>query len=174
MNRDIVIEELYAEDGAAALPELVELLRDAVDHGASVGFLSPLEQNRAEEYWRENLKDVSAGKRIIFVARERGRIVGTAQLAFASQQNGRHRAEVQRLIVHTSAQRRGIGAALMRQLETTARSLGRMLLILNTRTGDPPEAFYQRLGYQIVGIIPGFAQNPDGTLNDTSIMYRKL
>ena len=174
MNLEIEIQKLNVEDGAAALPELVELLQDAVEQGASVGFLSPLENDRAEEYWRENLRDVAMYKRVILVAREQGRVVGTVQLLFAAQQNGRHRAEVQRLIVHSSAQRRGIGAALMRQLEATARSIGRTLLILNTRTGDPPETLYRKLGYQSVGIVPGFAQNPDGTLNDTTIMYRKL
>src|SRR4051812_1234398 len=91
MNPDFEIQKLSFEDGAEALTGLVELLRDAVGQGASVGFLSPLETNRAEEYWRDNLRDVSIGKRVIFVARECGRIVGTAQLSFAAQQNGQHR-----------------------------------------------------------------------------------
>jgi ribosomal protein S18 acetylase RimI-like enzyme len=76
--------------------------------------------------------------------------------------------------VHRSNQRRGIGVALMHGVENVARGLGKTLLILNTRTGDPPESLYRRLGFEHVGTIPGFAQNPDGTLNTTSIMYRQL
>jgi ribosomal protein S18 acetylase RimI-like enzyme len=174
MNDAIEINELSGRNGAEGLPELVELLLDAVESGASVGFLDPLEDSRAEVYWRDQLDEVSRGKRVVLVAREQGRIVGSVQLALAAQQNGQHRAEVQRLIVHRSFQRRGIGAALMRRVETTARRLGKTLLVLNTRTGDPPEALYRSLGYQPVGTIPAFAQNPDGTFNTTSIMYRQL
>jgi hypothetical protein len=62
----------------------------------------------------------------------------------------------------------------MREIEAAARDLGRTLLFLNTRTGDPPEELYRRLGYERVGTIPDFAQNPDGTFNTTTIMYRHL
>ena len=51
---------------------------------------------------------------------------------------------------------------------------GRTLLVLNTRTGDPPEDLYRRLGYALVGHVPEFARNPDGTFNTTSLMYKRL
>jgi ribosomal protein S18 acetylase RimI-like enzyme len=33
---------------------------------------------------------------------------------------------------------------------------------------------YQRLGFQIAGILPEAIQNPDGSYQDGYVMYRKL
>lgn len=41
-----------------SLDELVELLQDAVESGASVGFLPPLSRDDASDYWRSVLADV--------------------------------------------------------------------------------------------------------------------
>jgi ribosomal protein S18 acetylase RimI-like enzyme len=169
----VEIEELSSA-GEGDVSDLVALLRDGVESGASSGFLAPLDEALAAGYWRERIAESASGRRALLVARERGRIVGSVQLLFAAQQNGRHRAEVQRLVVLRSARGRGIGTALMDRLEALARSRGVALVTLNTRAGDPPEALYLRLGYTIVGPIPDFAQNPDGSLNTTSIMYKLL
>jgi acetyltransferase len=174
MDNEFDIAELDPADRDTALDDLIALLQDAVESGASVGFLAPLVRERAAEYWRGQVEEATHGKRIILVARKQGRIVGSVQLELASQQNGAHRGEVQRLIVLRSESRRGIGSALMRRLEDVARRLGRTLLVLNTRAGDPPETLYCRLGYTIVGQIPDYAQNPDGSFNNTSIMYCRL
>lgn len=168
------IVEFNPAERDTALNDLIILLQDAVASGASVGFLAPLSRELAEEYWRERIDEVAGNKRVILVARSEGSIVGSVQLAFASQQNGAHRGEVQRLIVLRAYQQRGLGSALMVELEAAAKARGRTLLFLNTRTGDPPEALYRRLGYTLVGTIPKFAQNPDGSFNTTSIMYRLL
>jgi acetyltransferase len=47
------IQRLNATQAAARLPQLAALLQDAVDSGASVGFLPPLSEAEATEYWRE-------------------------------------------------------------------------------------------------------------------------
>jgi acetyltransferase len=154
--------------------QLVELFEDAVEGGASVGFLAPLARNLATRYWQERLREVGEGNRIVLVALAAGQVLGTVQLALAHQQNGAHRAEVQRLIVRRTAQRQGLGRALMQEVEAVARLRGRSLLIMNTRTGDSPERLYLQLGWIHVGTIPNFAQNPDGSFNTTSMMYRWL
>jgi acetyltransferase len=174
MDNEFDIVELEHVDRDTVLDDLIALLQDAVESGASVGFLAPLGREMAAQYWREQVEEVARAKRIILVARKQGRIVGSVQLALASQQNGSHRGEVQRLIVLQAESGQGIGSALMRQLENVARRFGRTLLVLNTRAGYPPESFYCRLGYTLVGQIPGYAQNPDGSFNNTSIMYRHL
>lgn len=170
----IEIVHLGPPQPAEVVDGLVDLLSDAVDDGASVGFLAPLDRALAASYWTERLAEVGRGARLLLVARDGDRIVGSVQLAFASQQNAAHRAEVQRLVVHRDARRRGIGRALMEGLEAAAREHGRTLITLNTRAGDPPEEMYRRLGYTFVGTIPDYARNPDGTMNTTSIMYRLL
>lgn len=174
MEDAIEIKAIDTLEAETALADLIALLQDAVESGASVGFLAPLGEDQASIYWRERFEEVTGRKRVLLVARHQGHVVGSVQLALASQPNGSHRAEVQRLIVLRSHQQRGIGSRLMRYAEQSALKLGRTLLVLNTRTGDPPEALYLRLGYQVVGHVPGFARNPDGTLNTTTIMYRHL
>jgi ribosomal protein S18 acetylase RimI-like enzyme len=168
------IVRLDAEGVEASLASLVDLLADAVDDGASVGFLGPLDRAAAEAYWRRRAGEVGRGSRLLLAALGGGRVLGSVQLAFAEQQNAAHRAEVQRLVVHRDARRRGVGRALMLGLEREAREAGRTLLMLNTRAGDPPEALYLGLGYTLVGTVPDYARNPDGTFNTTSIMYRLL
>jgi acetyltransferase len=170
----VVLESVDPQILEAVLPGLVALLVEAVDDGASVGFLGPLSSDAAEAYWRERSSDVARGSRVLIVARRGDEVLGTVQLAFAAQENGAHRAEVQRLLVRRASRRAGLGTALMRELERVALERGRTLLFLNTRTGDPPEALYYRLGYSLVGYIPRFARNPDGTFNTTSIMFRHL
>jgi GNAT superfamily N-acetyltransferase len=158
----------------ARLGDFVGLLGDAVDSGASVGFLGPLGEALAVDYWRRCAADAERGGKVLIVALEGECLVGSVQLALAAQQNGAHRAEIQRLVVLTSHRGHGLGRRLMEAAEVVALGLGRTLLTLNTRTGDPPEALYCRMGYVTVGTIPGFAQNPDGSFNTTTLMYKQL
>jgi hypothetical protein len=46
-------EKLSCATAEANIPMLTGLLHDAVDSGASVGFLPPLGVVEAQEYWRE-------------------------------------------------------------------------------------------------------------------------
>lgn len=144
-------------------PALVALLQDAVDGGASVGFLPPLAAEDASAYW-DSVAAALAG----------GGIAGTVQLDLAGQGNGRHRAEVTKLMVLGSARRRGIGRLLMEAAEAEARGLGRTTLVLDTREGDPSEALYRGMGWQLAGTIPRYARSADGTLHTTAFYYKLL
>lgn len=174
MNHEPTILLLDPAQAETCLADLSALLIDAVEDGASVGFLAGLTRDEAAVYWRKMCAEVEARSLVVLIARTAGRIVGSVQLALAPQPNGAHRAEVRRLLVHRSVRRQGLGRALMLEAERIARELGRTLLLLNTRTGDPPEQLYRDLGYKVVGTIPDFARNPDGTMNMTTIMYRQL
>jgi len=75
----------------------------------------------------------------------------------------------------TGYRRRGIGRALMDELERAAEHLGRRLITLDTRTGDAAEPLYTSIGYETVGTIPDFCHDPiDGRLHPTTIMYKVL
>ena len=50
---------------AASAVEFHALLRDAVDHGASIGFTLPLAEAEVAEYWRKVGADVAAGTRVL-------------------------------------------------------------------------------------------------------------
>jgi len=153
---------------------LVELLRDAVDSGASVGFLAPLATPVAVDYWQSVRDELDAG-RVLFCAYRDARLVGTVQLAPAGKPNARHRAEVQKLLVLQAYRGQGIGSELMRSIEAKALQLGRSLLVLDTRQGDPAETLYARLGYVKAGVIPDYARAPasDG-LDPTVIFYKRI
>jgi GNAT superfamily N-acetyltransferase len=169
------IEALTSSAARAAEPALVEILRDAVDSGASVGFLPPLRPATASAYWRTVFAALDAGERLLLVARraEDGAIVGTAQLDPASKENARHRAEVMKVLVLQAARRQGIGRALMLALEEHARRLRRTTLVLDTRQGDPSERLYASLGWQRVGAIPRYCASEGGRL-DATVVYFKL
>ena len=170
----MTIERLGEEQARAALPELVELLQDAVHDGASVGFLRPLAGEMAASYWREILQDLGRQTRILLVARLEDRIVGTIQLGLCTRENGLHRAEVQKLLVHTRWRRRGLAKALMTAIQEEARKAKRSLLYLDTEPDRPAEQLYERLGWSRAGTIPGYALTPEGELHGTVIFYRTL
>jgi len=65
---------------------LCELLLDAVNGGASVGFLAPLSQQTAREYW-DNVVRALGGNLYLWVAEVDGRLVGSVQLEASSKQN---------------------------------------------------------------------------------------
>jgi GNAT superfamily N-acetyltransferase len=158
----------------AAIPGLAMILADAVAGGASVGFLLPFTPDDAATWWQSIERDVVHGNVIVIVARIERRVVGTAQLRLAQLPNSRHRAEVAKVLVHRSARRKGIGTALMQEIERIASSLGRTLLILDTIAGSEAEPLYTKLGWIRATEIPRYAGMPDGELRPTVIFYRDL
>jgi ribosomal protein S18 acetylase RimI-like enzyme len=165
---------ITSTDIETLLPELMDVLRESVHGGASLGFLPPLTQEEGRRYWRSLTPEVRGGSRMLFAATVAGRLVGSGQLALSSWPNGRHRAEVQKLMVAAAWRGRGIGGSLMKALHETARQLGRPLLLLNTRRGDRAERFYRGLGYKEVGLIPGYSIGPEGEAYDNLVMYQLL
>jgi acetyltransferase len=168
------IMPLQPKDAARWLPQLIVLLQDAVDSGASVGFLAPLSDVDAYHYWMKAFVQLSEQGRIILAAVHEGTVVGSVQLEQASQQNAQHRAEVQKLLVLRAWRRQGIGLELMTAIEQAARQAGRSLLVLDTRLGDAAEQLYTRMGYTRVGVIPRFALSSSGTLEATVLFCREL
>ncbi|NJC73167.1 GNAT family N-acetyltransferase [Planosporangium thailandense] len=174
------IELLRAADPAdsadpaapAVADQLADVLVDCVAGGASVGFLAPLGHEEARSWWRAVLPDPDT---LTWVARDdRDRVIGTVRLVLATQSNGGHRAEVSKLLVHRDARGRGCATALMTALEDTAQRLGRTVLVLDTQTGSPAERLYERLGWQRVGVVDDYAATPDGRLDPTTIMTKRL
>ena len=150
------------------IDELAGILVAVVDQGASIGFLPPLPVDDAKEYWRGLPKPSIC----LIVAERAGQILGTAQLELAMKFNGRHRAEVNKVLVHPGCQRQGIGRRLMTEIENVARAEGRTLLHLDTREGDPSNDVYRALGWIEAGRIPLWARSASGTLDGTVLYYK--
>ena len=155
----------------ADVPDLAGVLVDCVDGGASVGFLVGVTLDEAERFWATALAGAST-----WVARVQvgGPAVGVVQLHPAKLPNGAHRAEVVKLLVHRSARGRGVASALMQHLEREALARGRWLLLLDTETGSPAQAFYERSGWQVMGLVEDHAVQPGGRLAPTTFLVKRL
>ena len=171
-----VLAAVGPEAVRARRSELAALLQDAVDSGASVGFLPPVSDEEALAYWSGVEAAVAEGSRVLVLATEGagGALLGSAQLDLAGRPNASHRAEVAKVMVHRSARRRGIGRALMEGVEAEARWLGRTTLILDTRQGDPSEVLYRSQGWTLAGTIPRYARSATGSLDATALYYKLL
>ena len=153
--------------------QLAGLLIDAVDTGASVGFLRPLSREAAARYWDRVFAALGDGL-MLWVAEDADRVVGSVQLELCGKENGRHRGEIQKLFVLTASRGRGISRQLLETAEAAASLQGRTLLVLDTEAGSPAESVYQHLGWQKAGEIPDYAANPDGHLRATAYYYKRL
>jgi ribosomal protein S18 acetylase RimI-like enzyme len=167
------IEQLTLPVAESDIRELALLLLDAIESGASVSFLAPMSLDFAEAWWRDSISKADS-RAIVLVARDADGIVGTVQLHPAWPPNQRHRADIAKLLIHRRARRQGLGATLMQEMERRARAAGFTLLTLDTKRGDAAESLYRRAGWTEVGVIPGYALNPDGTPCDTVVFYKEL
>lgn len=154
--------------------ELGELLVDAVDGGASVGFLAGLDQEAAARWWRDRAADVDAGRTATWIVRAGGRVTGTVSLAYPDKPNARHRAELVKLLVHRQARGRGLGRALLRLAEAEAARAGVTLLLLDTQAGSPAESLYDSAGWTRLGVVPGHAADPAGALRPTAFFHKEI
>jgi ribosomal protein S18 acetylase RimI-like enzyme len=172
----IRISELSADDAASHLRGLAILLHACVHDGASIGFVLPFSIADAEAFWAGKILPRMRSHTLLLLAAWKGeRLVGSVQLDYDTPPNQPHRAEVRKLLVHPDFRRQGTAKALMATLEHHAGHLGRSLLTLDTRTGDAAEPLYAALGYQTVGVIPGYCRDPfRDCLDPTTLMYKAL
>ncbi|MFF7589191.1 GNAT family N-acetyltransferase [Kitasatospora purpeofusca] len=192
------VRPVTAEELLGAAERLGGLLADTVDGGASVGFLAPLDPGAAADWWRALAPDVGAGRLLLWVAypepdaesesdadadagADAGsgsgagrRIAGTVQLRPASTANGRHRAEVAKLMVHRADRGHGLAGRLLAALEAAAVGRGIRTLVLDTETDSPAERLYAAAGWTRVGTVPDFATDPAGAPRATTLYYKAL
>jgi GNAT superfamily N-acetyltransferase len=167
------VRRLHTVD-TAEIDQLAGVLIDCVEGGASVGFMHPLTRERAVSFWRRVADGVRAGERALLVAEDVEGVCGTVQLVLAQPDNQPHRADLAKMLVHRRARRHGLGAALVRAAETTARECGKTVLVLDAVTGGDAARLYERLGWRPVGDIPRYALMPDGAFCSTTVFYRDL
>jgi ribosomal protein S18 acetylase RimI-like enzyme len=176
MTSVLKIDSVGAETVARHIDVLAEILHACVHDDASVGFVLPFEIADARAFFSESVAPALArGKRILLVAHLGGEIAGTGQLNIDTMPNQVHRADVMKVLVHPRHQRKGIGRALMNELERIAAGLGRTLLTLDTVAGDKAEPLYLSLGYQIAGRIPNYARAARrDEVEATSVMFKMI
>jgi len=176
MTQPVTIQALSPQEARDQIEALSAVLIDCVEGGASVSFMLPLSRERANAFWRGIADGVAAGERILLVAWDGpgGQIIGTVQVVLDQPENQPHRADIAKMLVHRSARRQGVGAALMRAAEDAARKAGKTVLVLDTVTGSDGERLYARLGWEKVGVIPNYALWPQGGLCATTVFHKQV
>ena len=102
------------------------------------------------QFWSE-LAHVP-GTREYVVARD-----GNAVLGYAGVYANKPTADVQTIAVASSAQRRGVGAALLEALKDAARTRGCTEMLLEVRADNEPAiALYERAGFETISNRRGY------------------
>ena len=164
------IVELDRERAHAHADELAQLLLDAHASGMALGLAAPLTRERAASEWER----LVASPRVVLAALEDGVVVGAGALAASTAENGRHRGEIQRLAVRADRRGDGIGGVILDALVARARAAGLALLWLTTHADTRSDGFYVRRGWTRYGVVPRWAQRPDGELVANAFFYLEL
>ena len=153
---------------------LSDMLIETVAHGGSVSFMHPLSQKDAEQFWTNSLSAADRGERIILGAFDGDDLIGTVTLLLDLPPNQPHRAEIAKMMTRVSHRHRGIATALLHEAERMAIAHKRWLLVLDTAEDEGAAGLYERMGFQLTGLIPEYALKPHGGLTGTLIYWKRL
>jgi GNAT superfamily N-acetyltransferase len=168
------IRPLDAAEARTRAAELADILLDCVAGGASVSFMADMTRAEALAFWARVAGGVERKERILLVAEEAGRLVGTVQVVASGIPNQPHRSDLSKMLVRRDGRGRGVGAALLREAEAHSMAAGWWLMVLDTVVDSDGDRLYARGGWIPVGVIPNFALYPDGSLCGTRYFYKDL
>jgi ribosomal protein S18 acetylase RimI-like enzyme len=120
--------------------ELAALLLDAVEDGASIGFLASASQIQVECYWTTAAQPERGFH--VMVAQDASGIQGVVIVAPILNDIQSHRSEIFKMVIHRRARGRGLARLLMRAAEAQAVEMNRPLMTLFTRDGSAAEQLY--------------------------------
>jgi ribosomal protein S18 acetylase RimI-like enzyme len=172
MTQPIRIDRLSDSPGTCAA--LSELLIETVANGGSVSFMHPLSPEKANAFWENSLAAAARGERVVLGAFDGEALVGTVTLLLDLPPNQPHRAEIAKMMTRVSHRQRGIATALLRGAERLAIAHGRWLLVLDTAEDEGAAGLYERMGFNLTGLIPDYALKPHGGLTGTLIYWKRL
>lgn len=121
---------------------IADLSRDAIEQGLGWSWTAP----RVLKALRDDATNV-------IVARRSTKAHVQEVAGFAIMKYGDNTAHIVLFAVSAAHRRRGIGTALLRWLETTARTAGIHTIQLEARANNrEARSFYQRLGFNEIGV----------------------
>lgn len=162
------------QDTPAIRRALGELLVETVAGGGSVSFMHPLPLATAETFWMDLLASASRGERIVLGAFDGDTPIATVTLLLNLPPNQPHRAEIAKMMTRTSYRHRGVATALLHEAERLAIQCGRTLLVLDTAVDEGASGLYEKMGFELSGIIPDYALKPHGGLTGTMIYWKRI
>jgi len=162
------------QDTPAIRRALGELLVETVAGGGSVSFMHPLPLATAETFWMDSLASASRGERIVLGAFDGDTPIATVTLLLNLPPNQPHRAEIAKMMTRTSHRHRGVATALLHEAERLAIQCGRTLLVLDTAVDEGASGLYEKMGFELSGIIPDYALKPHGGLTGTMIYWKRI
>jgi len=168
----VAVERLTAYSGTD-LDDLCEATESAIVEGGGFGWLKVPPRQVLENYWKGVLL---IPERQLVAGRLDGVIAGSVQLARAPRNNEAQAfaGTVSAAFVAPWARGRGIGHAILTEVEVLARELG--LVVLNLDLRDTQRAairLYESLGYRRWGTHPCYAQ-VEGRVVPGHYYYKRL
>lgn len=155
--------------------QIVTLWTAVTNAGGAVGFVGPVTEDDVRPLALTTLAEAGNGPdRLLVGYEEDGQPVAMLLLTDNRFRLKAHWGVLKRVMVHPDRQGYGHGAALMRHAEQVARELGWVALHLTVRGGTGIEKFYQRLGYQEVGRLPGALRLGPDDDRDEILMWLPL
>lgn len=152
----------------ADAPAIAAILLPVIRAGQTYALDRAMREADAIAYWMGADKET-------FVACEEGRIVGTYYLRPNQAGGGAHVCNCG-YITAAAAAGRGIAAAMCEHSLTHARARGYRAMQFNfvVSTNERAVRLWQRLGFEIVGRLPGAFDQPGVGYVDALVMYRAL
>ena len=154
------------EATAADQDAIWDIFREVVAAGDTYAFDPGMSRHDALGYWFQ------ADTRT-YVAKSRGRILGTYILRPNQSGGGSHVANAA-FMVAPNARGQGIGRVMAEHCLSEARLLGFRAMQFNfvVSTNDSAVRLWQKLGFNIVGTLPGAFHHPEKGYVDVYVMFR--
>lgn len=141
---------------------LVALWVRVTNAGGAVGFVAPVDGAAVAPLARAELARVRSGDDELVVGFDGDAPVGFGFLSPGASAVSRHLGTIRRLQRDPAAAGRGVGTALLAELEAAAWARGLERVALTARGGTGVERFYLSRGYRVDGILPGRLRLADG------------
>ncbi|MEO3820968.1 GNAT family N-acetyltransferase [Plantactinospora sp. B24E8] len=159
------IHELAEDDWSQVWP----IVRDVVRAADTFAYDPAMTAEQAYRIW------VAEPPELTVVAVEDGRIVGTARMGTNRPGPGAH-VSTASFMVAAGARGRGVGTALCRFALDWARERGYAGMQFNAvaESNQAAVAVYRRLGFQVVGTVPGAFAHPTLGRVGLHVMYHQF
>ena len=158
----------------ALVDALIDVWVDVSNAGGAVGFVGPVESDVVRPIATAAFARVEAGVDDLVVAVDEDRPIGFGFLATNDLALHGHFATVKRLQRHPQARERGVGSAILAELEAAGRDRGLERIVLTVRGGTGRERYYQARGYTIDAVVPRRIRVTEGDFRDEILLGKAL